>query len=57
MKQINRETLQRAIGIVEGVSFAVTGGAENALVAVVEMLDSVLTDEEKGADNEQRENE
>lgn len=52
MKQINRETLLKAIGIVEGVACTVTGGAENALVAVAKMLNRVLTDEEKGADNE-----
>lgn len=36
------EIVQRAIGIVEGVSFGVSGEAASALVAAVEMLDSVF---------------
>ena len=36
------ETVQRAIGIVEGVSFGVSGEVASALVVAVEMLDSVF---------------
>lgn len=36
------ETVQRAIGIVEGVSFGVSSEAASALVSAVEMLDSVF---------------
>lgn len=36
------EIVQRAIGIVEGVSFGVSGEAASALVVAVEMLDSVF---------------
>lgn len=36
------ETVQRAIGIVEGVSFGVSDEVASALVAAVEMLDSVF---------------
>ena len=53
MKQQCRETVQRAIGLVEGVSWLSDEKVSNALLCVVEMLDSVLTAEE-GADNEQR---
>ena len=36
------EIVQRAIGIVEGVSFGVSGDVSSALVVAVEMLDSVF---------------
>ena len=36
------EIVQRAIGIVEGVSFGVSGEVASALVVAVEMLDSVF---------------
>ena len=36
------DTVQRAIGIVEGVSFGVSGEVASALVVAVEMLDSVF---------------
>jgi hypothetical protein len=36
------ETVQRAIGIVEGVSFGVSDEVASALVVAVEMLDSVF---------------
>ena len=55
MKQINRETLQRAIGIIEGASFNAKGGVQDALALAVDLLDTILNDEEEGADNEQRE--
>lgn len=36
------EIVQRAIGIVEGVSFGISSEASSALVVAVEMLDSVF---------------
>ena len=53
MKQQCRETVQRAIGLIEGVAWVSDEKVSNALICVVEMLDGVLTAEE-GADNEQR---
>ena len=45
MKLENREEMQRAIGIVEGVSFGVKGAAQDALTVAVEILDEVLKNE------------
>lgn len=53
MKQQCRETILRAIGIVEGLSWVSDEKTSDALCCVAEMLDNVLT-AEKGADNEQR---
>ena len=47
MTQKNREIMQRAIGIIEGVSFGVDRELQNALVATVEMLDNIFDDEEE----------
>lgn len=46
MKLTNRETMQRAIGIIEGISFTVNTRVQDALALAVELLDSVLGDEE-----------
>ena len=46
MKQKNRETMERAIGIVEGLSWAEEGKMSEALVTVCEILDAVMKDEE-----------
>lgn len=54
MKQDNRETMQRAIGIIEGVSWGASQRVIDALSAAAEMLDAILNDKEE-ADNEQRE--
>ena len=40
-----REILQRAIGIIEGVSCVVGRGAGDALCNAVEMLDSILEED------------
>lgn len=53
MKQKSRETIERAIGFVEGLSWGTDDKVSTALIALAEMLESVLTAEE-GADNEQR---
>jgi hypothetical protein len=47
MNQKNRETMQRAIGLVEGVAWASDEKQSDALMAVVEMLDTVMKDEEE----------
>lgn len=39
-----KETIQRAVGIIEGVSYFVNEKASEALVTAVEMLDGVLAD-------------
>jgi hypothetical protein len=47
MTQNNRETLQRAIGIIEGISYAASTRVQDALAIACDMLDSVLKDEEE----------
>jgi hypothetical protein len=47
MTQENRETMQRAIGIIEGASYGASSRMQDALLCACEMLDSVLNDEEK----------
>ena len=47
MTQNNRETMQRAIGIIEGASYGANSRVQDALITAVEMLDEVLKDEEK----------
>lgn len=42
------EIVHRAIGIVEGISFGVSSEAASALVAAVEMLDSVFGGDSNG---------
>ena len=43
----NRETMQRAIGIIEGASYSVGSRAQDALITACEMLDSILNDKEE----------
>ena len=45
MKRNNRETLQRAIGIIEGASYGAKSNVQDALTTALEMLDAVLDDE------------
>ena len=45
MKQKNRETMERAIGFVEGLSWVGDEKVGNALVALCEMLKGILKDE------------
>lgn len=45
MKQDNRETMQRALGIIEGASYGANSRVQDALLCACEMLDSVLKDE------------
>lgn len=51
MKLKNRSTLERAAGIVDGVSYAVDERLADILAAVVEMIDAVLIDEERSNEN------
>lgn len=50
MKPDNRETMQRAIGIIEGASYGAGTRVQDALITAVEMLDAILNDKEEGAD-------
>ena len=47
MKDKNREALERASGIIEGVSYFVSGKWKGALCTVIEAIDNVLKDEEE----------
>ncbi len=51
MKLKNEETMQRAIGIIEGISWVSTDEKlADALLCVVEMLDRVIESENKEND-------
>lgn len=43
----NRETMQRAIGIIEGASYGASSRLQDALALACEMLDSVLESEDE----------
>ena len=45
MTQNNRETMQRAIGIIEGAYFVASPKVQDALQCAVEMIDTVLNSE------------
>lgn len=46
MKQKNKCLMERAIGILDGVSFCSDSKVADALVTAIEMLDSIVEDEE-----------
>ncbi len=52
MKLNNRETMQRAIGIIEGASWGASQRVIDALSVATEMLDAILNDKEEGANDE-----
>jgi hypothetical protein len=52
MKVTNRETLQRAVGIIEGASWSASTKVQEALCTAVEMIDAILNDKEEGATDE-----
>ena len=52
MRRKNRETLKEAIGIIEGISYAVGEKAQEALAFAGELLEEVLRDENKGEETE-----
>ena len=47
MTHENRETLQRALGIIEGISYCVSAEAQDGLATATEMIVFVLQEEEK----------
>ena len=50
MKRDNRETMQRAIGIIEGVSWGASQRVIDALSVAMDMLDAILNDKEEADD-------
>lgn len=42
----DKETMQRALGVIEGVTCGLSGAAASMLITAVEMIDSVLNSEE-----------
>ena len=42
LTQADRETIQRALGMIEGISYKVSGEASSALAVAVDMIDGVL---------------
>ena len=47
MTQNNRETMQRAIGVIEGALYGASERVQDALALAVELLDAVLNDKEE----------
>lgn len=47
MKRRNIESMERAIGIIEGVAWTAEDKVADALLSAAQLLDSVLADEEK----------
>lgn len=42
LTQTDRETIQRALGMIEGIAYKVSGEASSALAVAVDMIDGVL---------------
>ena len=42
LTQADRETIQRALGMIEGIAYKVSGEAASALAVAVDMIDGVL---------------
>ena len=49
MKVENRERLIKAIGKLDGIVYCATGGVDDAICDVIEVLEGILDDEKKGA--------
>ena len=47
----SRESMERAIGIIEGVSFCVPQNVQDALAVAADILESVLSGEEQDNGN------
>ncbi len=47
MIQNDRETMQRAVGILEGAYYSATGKIREAIAAAIEMFEAILNEEEK----------
>ena len=48
MTKENRETMQRAIGIIEGISYSASAKVQDVLMLAVELFDEVLKKESEG---------
>lgn len=48
MKNKNRELIQRALGIIEGISYTIESKQCEALINAVEIIDMALKDEVEG---------
>ena len=46
LTQADRETIQRALGMIEGIAYKVSGEAASALAVAVDMIDGVLNRDE-----------
>lgn len=46
MKAVNREVLNRAVGIIEGASYCAAQRVTDALALALELIDSVIRDEQ-----------
>ena len=53
MTKENRETMNRALGILEGASYGAAERVIDAISLAVEMLNNVLDEEEKHENNSQ----
>ena len=51
MTQENRETMQRAVGIIEGAMYGASERVQDALALATELIDSVLNSEGKDEQN------
>ena len=47
MKSESRESIQRAIGIIDGISYTVDSRVQDALTTAIEIIDAVLAEENK----------
>jgi hypothetical protein len=47
MTQENRETMQRAVGIIEGAMYGASERVQDALALATELIDSVLNSEDE----------
>lgn len=47
MTQENRETMQRALGVIEGIMYYADKNAQEALILATELIDSVMDSEVK----------
>jgi hypothetical protein len=52
MTQKNKENMQRAIGIIEGVSWVLETNVQDALCVAVEILDEIVRSEEGVTDDQ-----
>jgi hypothetical protein len=50
----NRETVQRALGVLEGAAYGASQRVQEALYNAIETIDAVLAKEERDAENEKK---